>query len=137
MLGPNIGAGEQERSFAFDDNIGLRISGKANNQAAELSPSRLKHRSRNPMDAQNSANFNKEQSNDDERVPWSRGISGRHPSASNDKEGQDRALANKRASERGQSAVAIGGRQKIGITDRTAGDLDRLISNQKLAHKSI
>ena len=33
--------------------------------------------------------------------------------------------------------MAIGGRSRIGITDRTNGDLDRLSTDQKLAHKSI
>lgn len=72
-----------------------------------------------------------------ERIPWNRGIQGRHPSASNDNEGLDRVLGSKTGGDRGQSAVAIGGRSGIGITDRTNGDLDRLSTDQKLAHKSI
>lgn len=78
-----------------------------------------------------------EQNDSKDRLNWNRGIQGRHPSVSNDNEGLDRAFGHKRGADRGQSAVAIGGRSRIGITDRTNGDLDRLSTDQKLAHKSI
>jgi len=41
------------------------------------------------------------------------------------------------AADRGQSAVAIGDRARMGGTERTHGEVDRLSSDQKLAHKSI
>lgn len=43
----------------------------------------------------------------------------------------------KQGTDRGQSAVAIGARSRIGITDRAQGEPDKLSTDQKLAHKSI
>lgn len=79
-----------------------------------------------------------------DRSNWTRGIQGRHPSVTNDNnqknhekiikivvndnDGFDRGK--KSGTDRGQSAVAIGARSRIGITDRNLGDPDRLSTGQ-------